>query len=102
MKKYTFISDLGGLLVGNDQFQLRLESLCDSGWSGEHTVYVVKKHGKKIDKTNLRFVGCAEGNFNIYKFDINRFCDGDIIVKLNGRFGIFGDPNRGSFLFEEW
>ena len=86
MKKYKAHCDGGCLQIGNDTFNLKIPNgYGDCGFPV--LICTEKEFVQDIPNSrNFRWMGCAEGEFNIYAYD----CDKDeILDTVKGRYGIY-------------
>ena len=103
MKKLTCDSDIGSCLIGNKDWTFAVPNF---GGDGTTEIYIFDREEKSFydfeKKHDLKFISSVQGLFNIYNYDcaFPECDDNDIILTLNGRYGIY----RGSWkvVFVKW
>ena len=88
MKEYLCISDIGSVLVGNKIVRFALPNI---GGDGTTKLIVCDWDEESEATTNAEFVTCIEGEFNVFKYDCSDGSDEDVILALEGRYGIYKD-----------
>ena len=91
MQRFECISDIGSILVGNEEFGVALPNIGGDGLT-ILTIYDTEAECDldcKLRKTSLRFITCLEGTFNIYNYDCSTRKKEDIIATISGRYGIW-------------
>lgn len=81
--KYTVISDRGGILLGNDVFNV----LVPNGYGDCETTVVILEDGEFSDSA-LNYFTMIEGEFNLYMDDCHAVKE-NILTTLKGRFFIY-------------
>lgn len=84
MKRYECYSDIGSVLVGNKEVRFALPNI---GGDGTTTLEVYDEEDYVPE--HYRFVTCIEGKFNVYSYDCSKGADEDVLLKLEGRFGVY-------------
>jgi hypothetical protein len=87
MKKYYCTSEVGSVLIGNEQVRFAIPN----GYGDGLTAVRVYDIGEAIDinGNDLHFKTFVEGTFNIYDYDC---CDGSqehVLATLDGRYGVY-------------
>lgn len=95
MKELFSYADAGSVLVGTKDFGI----LINNGYGdGKTTIKIGTR--KELDAINKKFLTVINGSFNIYRYDCSQRKEDDILITLNGRYGIY--QNNGTVYFEEW
>ena len=94
MKEFYTMSDVGSVLVGNKEF-----GVCFHNGYGDGTTSVVLCEKWQAPK-DATFIDTIEGIFNIYNYDCSERDEEDIVVSLNGRYGVY--CKAGTVYFEKW
>ena len=84
MKTYYCMSDIGSVLVGNETFRVALPNI---GGDGETKLTICDK--TETVPINAKFVTCIEGTFNVFNYDCSKGDAEDVVVTLEGRYGVW-------------
>lgn len=96
MIKSKYISNMGGITIGDENFK----AIYSNGkGDGEFKVIIYEK-GEKLIVNELYFIESISGkNFYVYKYDCDR--DYGIIAELSGKYGVYRDE-KGNIYIEYW
>ena len=89
MKKFKLDSDIGSVLVGNEQVQFALPNI---GGDGTTTLLIYNSIDEYSTVQNERqdeFVTCIQGTFNVFKYDCSDGDNEDVVTTLQGRYGVY-------------
>jgi hypothetical protein len=95
MKQFKTYSDIGSVLVGNDNFSVALQN----GYGDGETLVRVYEIGEKVPD-GAKFNTSVQGTFNIYNYDCSDRNEEDVVATLSGRFGVY--YGYSSVFFEKW
>lgn len=102
-KRFTTVSDIGGLRVGNADFSINIPNGMGDGETrvAFYDSHIPQKDIKCDDYfgEGLRYFTCLKGTFNIYGYDCSKG-DEDYLATFTGRFGIY--YCSGYIFFERW
>jgi hypothetical protein len=102
MRIFDCPSDIGSVLVGNEDFGIALPNIGGDGW----TVLRIYENRKEKDAdckargVELRFITSIEGKFNIYNYDCSDRKPEDIIATIEGRYGVYS--GQMEVALEKW
>ena len=92
MKSLSCNSDIGSCLIGNKDWTFAIPNI---GGDGETKISIFDEEDKDFytyeKQHNLTFISSVQGTFNIYSYDCayHNCNDEDVIVTLNGRYGVY-------------
>lgn len=89
VKTFTCYSDIGSVLVGNKDVRFALPNI---GGDGETRLFVFDDDQSFCSSTvypKFNFVTCIEGKFNVFSYDCSKGDDEDVIITLEGRYGVY-------------
>lgn len=95
MQKFTTTSDIGSVLFGTDDFRIALPN----GY-GDGVSYVTICKKGEIDIDPRYFFTSISGSFNIYNDDCSDGDKKDIVVSLQGRYGVYSYDRQ--VILERW
>lgn len=91
MKEFKCDSDIGSVLVGNEQVQFALPNIGGDGT----TILLIYDSASEYDKIRKerhdKFVTCIQGNFNVFKYDCSDGDKEDVVTTLQGRYGVYNN-----------
>lgn len=101
MKIYKTFSDIGSVLIGNENFTFAVRHGGGDGTS-KAIVFDSTAELHEYEKThNLTFESSARGTFDIYAYDCADEDDNpEIVATLTGRYGIYYADHVVAF--EKW
>lgn len=100
MKKFTTMSDAGGLKVGTKDFNI----IIPNGYGDGDTLVRVLEESEKAPSTARFFTSIEGENINVYAYD----CGQEVETTLSGRYGVYIDynealySNQGNVYLEKW
>lgn len=92
MKKYYGDSDIGSVLIGNNDWTFAVPNV---GGDGTTKILVFDKEGEEFKNSqkddNLKFISSVQGEFNIYSYDCayHHIDEAEILTTLKGRYGVY-------------
>ena len=91
MKKFKLDSDIGSVLVGNEQVQFALPNI---GGDGTTTLLIynsTQEYDKVREERQDKFVTCIQGTFNVFNYDCSDGNKEDVVITLQGRYGVYNN-----------
>ena len=98
MQIYTTDSDIGSVLIGNDDFRVALDV---PAGDGETTVRVYENTKEFEERDSLQprdFMTTVKGTFNIYESDCSHLGTHDIVATLSGHYLFYAKSHRMCFV----
>lgn len=89
MKEFKCDSDIGSVLVGNEQMQFALPNI---GGDGTTTLLIydsIWEYDRARDEQHDKYVTCIQGTFNVFKYDCSNGDKKDVIITLQGRYSVY-------------
>lgn len=110
MNKFVCDSDIGGVLIGNQDWTFAAPNL---GGDGETKVRVYDSDAEFVNDIwakGMKFVSSAQGEFGIFPYDCaygelrrGNMTMADAVCVLKGRYGIYQGVYKVAFVkWEDW
>ena len=96
MKKYRCYSDIGSVLVGNEELRVALPNI---GGDGYTKLEVYEQEECPNLNSKYDFITCMTGKFNVYEYDCAKG-DEKPLLTLEGRYGIY--RGKMTVALEKW
>lgn len=108
MKTYCSMSDIGSVLIGNDDWTFAVPNGMGDGISTS-LVFDSESEFRKYKEAKLKnrkehFISSAQGTFNIYDYDcaFEHPDEATVEATLTGRYGIYYIENSYDVIFVKW
>lgn len=88
MKRYCCASDIGSVLVGNEQVQFALPNIGGDGMT-ELVICENNEEYESVRKDKDVFVTVIKGSFNVFGYDCSNGNEEDVIATLDGYYGVY-------------
>lgn len=98
MQIYTTDSDIGSVLIGNDDFRVPLNVPAGDGTTTVRIYENAKEFEEKDSLQPRDFVTFVKGIFNIYESDCSPLGRHDVVATLSGHYMIYAKSHRVCFV----
>ena len=89
MKRYFCASDIGSVLVGNEQVQFALPNVGGDGMTELVICENPEEFQDSVRGEKDTFVTSIKGSFNVFSYDCSNGSKEDVIATLDGRYGVY-------------
>lgn len=91
MKKFVCESDIGSVLVGNEQVRFALPNIGGDGLTTLIICDSLSEYYLNVEEETTKFTTSIEGTFNVFSYDCSDGRKEDIVATLIGRYGVYRD-----------
>lgn len=91
MKKFVCESDIGSVLVGNEQVRFALPNIGGDGLTTLIICNNLEEYYHNVEGKRTMFTTVIEGTFNVFSYDCSNGREEDIVTTLTGRYGVYRD-----------